>query len=56
MSADQIVAAVGIAMALVLVLRNGELRRLTAGRGWMMLLVWAVIIVAAALLFRGFRQ
>lgn len=56
MSADQIVAAVGIAMALVLVLRNGELRRLSAGRGWAMLLAWVVVIVAATLLFRGFRQ
>jgi hypothetical protein len=53
---DQVVAAVGIAMALVLVLRNGELRRLSAGRGWAMMLIWAVIIVAAALLFHGFRQ
>lgn len=58
MTPDKFVALLGIVMALVLVLvlANGRLRSLKLSSGMMMAGVWAVIILAAALAFAGYRR
>jgi hypothetical protein len=53
---DKIVAIIGIVMALVLVLANGRLRQLPWRANAWMAGVWLVLIIAAAVLFAGFRR
>lgn len=56
MSGDRLVGLIGIAMALVLVMANGGLRRLPLGTKARMAAIWIVIIVVAAAVFAGFRR
>lgn len=56
MTPDKFVALIGIVMALVLVLANGRLRALKFSSGMMMAGAWVVIILAAALVFAGYRR
>lgn len=56
MSGDKVVAIVGIAMALVLILANGRLRRMPMRSAAIMAAVWVGIIVVAAIVFAGFRR
>lgn len=56
MTPDKVVAVIGIAMALVLVLANGRLRGLKLSSGLMMAGAWVVIILAVAVAFAGFRR
>jgi hypothetical protein len=55
-SGDRIVAIIGIAMALVLLLANSRLRRQPWRANAWMAGVWLVIIIGAAALFAGFRR
>ncbi|MCW1383515.1 hypothetical protein OLX02_11860 [Novosphingobium sp. KCTC 2891] len=56
MSADRIVVIIGIAMALMLVLSNGRLKRQPKQKMLMMAAGWAVLIILAGLAFAGFRR
>lgn len=56
MSGDKIVAIIGILTALVLLLASGRLRELPWRANAWMAGVWLVIIIAAAVLFAGFRR
>ena len=56
MTGDKIVALIGIAMALVLVLGNSKLRREPLGTKAWMAAAWAAINLVAALAFAGFRR
>jgi len=55
-SGDRIVALVGIAMALILVLSNLRLKQQPIGAKLWMLGAWLAIIVVAALAFAGFER
>ena len=56
MTPDKFVALIGVVMALVLVLANGKLRGLKLSSGLIMAGAWAVIILAVALVFAGYRR
>ena len=56
MTPDKIVLIIGLVMSLVLVLSNGELRRMRFGPQAWMAAAWVAIILAAALAFAGFRH
>lgn len=51
MSADTLVAVIGVLMALMIVGANGGLRRLPARRMLALAAVWGVVIVIVALAF-----
>jgi hypothetical protein len=53
---DKIVAVIGIAMSLVLVLANSRLRQQPIGARLWMGAAWAAIIVVAAVAFARFRR
>ena len=56
MTPDKIVTIIGLVMSLVLVLSNGQLKRMRFGTQIWMAAVWLAIILAAALAFAGFRR
>ena len=56
MTPDKIVAIIGLVMSLILVLSNGELRRMRFGTQIWLGAVWTAIILAAALAFAGFHR
>ena len=56
MTPDKIVAIIGLVMSLILVMSNGELKRMRFGTQIWMAAVWVAIILAAALAFAGFRR
>lgn len=56
MTPDWIVALIGIVMALILVAANGNLRRIKLSSRFGMAAIWALIILAAALAFAGYRR
>ena len=56
MSGDRIVALIGLAMALFLVLTNLRLRQEPIGAKVWISGAWVAIILAAAVLFSGFQR
>jgi hypothetical protein len=55
-SGDVIVALIGLAMALTIILAQGRARQFASRKGMVMALIWLVIFIAAALLFRHFPR
>ncbi|WP_156424921.1 hypothetical protein [Novosphingobium fuchskuhlense] len=56
MTPDKFVALIGIAMALVLALGHGELRRMRLSSSAWMAAAWVLIIVVAAVAFAGYHR
>lgn len=56
MTGDRIVALIGILMALAIVLAGGRARAFLNRKGAVMALIWLVLFIVAACLFRGFPR
>jgi hypothetical protein len=55
LNGDKIVGLIGLAMALILIGRNGALWRLPLRKSLVLMAIWSLIIVAAAVTFEFLR-